>query len=62
MANLKATNMVGGRHQGMFALRLKDNLEVRTLEELRDNFNLEKAVEYFHSGETLRGSQCGMRY
>lgn len=54
MANLKATNMAGGRRKGMFALRLKDSLEVRTLEELRDNFDLEKAVEYFHSGELLQ--------
>ncbi|MBR6711657.1 MAG: flagellar motor switch protein FliN [Selenomonadaceae bacterium] len=54
MANLKATNTAGGRRKGMFALRLKDNLEVRTLEELRDNFDLEKAVEYFHSGELLQ--------
>ena len=54
MANLKATNTAGGRRKGMFALRLKDNLEMRTLEELRDNFDLEKAVEYFHSGELLQ--------
>ena len=54
MANLKATNTAGGRRKGMFALRLKDNLEVRTLEELRDNFDLEKAVEYFHGGELLQ--------
>ncbi|MBR2773794.1 MAG: hypothetical protein IKD73_02275 [Selenomonadaceae bacterium] len=54
MANLKATNTAGGRRKGIFALRLKDNLEVRTLEELRDNFDLEKAIEYFHSGELLQ--------
>ena len=54
MATLKATNTAGGRRKGMFALRLKDNLEMRTLEELRDNFDLEKAVEYFHSGELLQ--------
>ena len=54
MATLKVTNTAGGRRKGMFALRLKDNLEVRTLEELRDNFDLEKAVEYFHSGELLQ--------
>lgn len=37
----------------MFALTLKDGVEVRTLEELRENFDLEKVVEYFNSGELL---------
>ena len=37
----------------MFTLTLKDDVEVRTLEELRENFDLEKVVEYFKSGELL---------
>lgn len=37
----------------MFTLTLKDGVEVRTLEELRENFDLEKVVEYFNSGELL---------
>ena len=37
----------------MFTLTLKDDVEVRTLEELRDNFDLERVVEYFKSGELL---------
>lgn len=37
----------------MFKLKLKDGAEVSTLEELRDNFDLEQVVEYFKSGELL---------
>lgn len=37
----------------MFTLTLKAGVEVRTLEELRDNFDLERIVEYFKSGELL---------
>lgn len=54
MAKIQATNTAGSRRKGVFTLRLKDNLEVRTLEELRDYFDLEKAVNYFHSGELLQ--------
>jgi len=50
----KTTNVTNSRSRGRVSLKLKDNLEVRTLEELRDNFDLEKAVEYFHSGELLQ--------
>ena len=31
----------------IFPLALKDNVEVKTLEDLRENFDLEKAVIYF---------------
>ena len=37
----------------MFKLKLKDDVEVSTIEELRDNFDLEKTVEYFQNGELL---------
>lgn len=37
----------------MFKLKLKDGAEVSTLEELRDNFDLELVVEYFKKGELL---------
>ena len=37
----------------MFKLKLKDGAEVSTLEELRDNFDLEAIVEYFKRGELL---------
>lgn len=37
----------------MFKLKLKDGVEVSTIEELRDNFDLERVVEYFKSGELL---------
>ena len=37
----------------MFKLNLKDGAEVSTIEELREHFDLEKAVEYFQSGELL---------
>lgn len=37
----------------MFALNLKDDIEVRTLEDLRENFDLEKILGYFKSGELL---------
>ncbi|MBQ7453566.1 MAG: hypothetical protein IJS69_00710 [Selenomonadaceae bacterium] len=37
----------------MFALNLKDDIEVRTLEDLRENFDLEKILSYFKSGELL---------
>lgn len=37
----------------MFKLKLKDGAEVSTLEELRDNFDLERVVEYFKSGKLL---------
>lgn len=37
----------------MFKLKLKDGVEVSTLEELRDNFDLELVVDYFKKGELL---------
>ena len=37
----------------MFKLKLKDGAEVSTLEELRDNFDLEAIVGYFKSGDLL---------
>lgn len=37
----------------MFKLKLKDGVEVSTLEELRENFDLERVVEYFKSGDLL---------
>jgi len=37
----------------MFKLNLKDGVEVSTLEELRENFDLEKVIDYFKSGELL---------
>ena len=37
----------------MFKLKLKDGVEVSTLEELRDNFDLEAIATYFKSGELL---------
>ena len=37
----------------MFKLKLKDGAEVSTLEELRDNFDLEAVVGYFKSGDLL---------
>lgn len=36
-----------------FALELKDGIEVKTIEELRENFDLEKVVEYFKDGRLL---------
>ena len=36
-----------------FNLVLKDGVEVKTIEELRENFDLEKIVEYFKSGELV---------
>ena len=38
----------------MFKLKLKDGAEVSTLEELRENFDLEAVVEYFNSGDLLK--------
>ena len=49
MAN-NATNKI---QRKTFGLVLKDGVEVKTLEDLRENFDLEKAVEYFKSGELL---------
>ena len=49
MAN-NATNKIKRK---TFGLVLKDGVEVKTLEDLRENFDLEKAVEYFKSGELL---------
>ena len=37
----------------MFKLKLKDGAEVSTLEELRDNFDLEAVVDYFKNGNLL---------
>lgn len=37
----------------MFKLKLKDGFEVSTLEELRENFDLEAVVEYFRRGDLL---------
>ncbi len=37
-----------------FSLILKNDFEVKTLEDLRENFDLEKAVKYFKSGELLQ--------
>ena len=37
----------------MFKLKLKDGAEVSTLEELRDNFDLEAVVGYFKNGDLL---------
>ncbi len=37
----------------MFKLKLKDGVEVATLEELRENFDLELVVEYFKNGDLL---------
>lgn len=37
----------------IFPLILKDGVEVRTLEELRENFDLENIVGYFKNGELL---------
>ena len=37
-----------------FALEMKDGFKVRTLEELRRNFDLEKVVEYFVDGRLER--------
>ena len=37
----------------MFKLKLKDGAEVSTLEELRDNFDLEAVVDYFKNGDLL---------
>lgn len=39
--------------QKTFSLVLKNDVRVKTIEELRENFDLEKAVEYFKSGELL---------
>ena len=36
-----------------FTLKMKDDIEVRTLEELREHFDLESAVEYFKEGKLL---------
>ena len=47
-------SVIGG--DGMaktFALELKDGIEVKTIEELRENFDLEKVVEYFKDGKLL---------
>ena len=49
MAN-NATNKIKRK---TFGLVLKDGVEVKTLEDLRENFDLEKAIEYFKSGELL---------
>ena len=49
MAN-NATNKI---QRKTFGLVLKDGVEVKTLEDLRENFDLEKAVEYFKRGELL---------
>ncbi|MBR4641415.1 MAG: flagellar motor switch protein FliN [Selenomonadaceae bacterium] len=38
----------------MFKLKLKDGATVSTIEELRENFDLEKVVDCFHSGELLQ--------
>ena len=37
----------------MFKLKLKDGAKVSTLEELRENFDLEAVVGYFKSGDLL---------
>lgn len=36
-----------------FSIILKNNAECKTLEDLRENFDLEKIVEYFKNGELL---------
>lgn len=36
-----------------FALEMKDGVQVRNLEDLRDNFNLEKTVGYFLDGKLI---------
>ena len=46
------TNSVGGKRQKMFPLKI-NGVEIRTLEELRDNFDLGKVVDYFQCGELL---------
>ena len=38
----------------MFKLKMKDGVEVSTLEELRENFDLEAVVNYFKSGDLLK--------
>lgn len=45
------TNAAGGKKK-MFPLEI-NGIEIRTLEELRDNFDLETVVDYFQSGELL---------
>lgn len=37
----------------MFKLKMKDGVEVSTLEELRENFDLEAVVDYFKNGDLL---------
>ena len=36
-----------------FALEMKDGIQVRNLEDLRDNFDLEKTVGYFLDGKLI---------
>ena len=36
-----------------FPLIMKDGVEVRTLDELKENFDVEKVVSYFNDGRLL---------
>ena len=36
-----------------FALTMTDGVEVHNLDDLREHFNLEKVIQYFHSGQLL---------
>ena len=36
-----------------FALEMTDGVEVRDLDDLREHFNLERVIKYFHSGQLL---------
>ena len=53
MSDFTTTRSAKGKSKKVFTLTLKDGVEVRTLEELRNNFDLEKIVEYFKNGELL---------
>ena len=40
-----------------FALEMKDGVKVRTIEDLRDSFDIEKAISYFLDGKLLEWLQ-----
>lgn len=43
-----------------FPLKLKDDAEARSLEELRENFDLEKIIQYYSDGSLERWLDCWM--
>lgn len=44
-----------------FPLEMEDGVEVRSMEELRDNFSLSRVLEYFNDGRLVHGFRTGMK-